>query len=185
MMMRTGLAVVFSPRLSPSMRKFSLAELWQNKMIFLNHHQSVLYKYFRNTRSQCDSYCLYLVGRDVDINRNPATPQSGLWERTCRLWSLVHADPQQVQPQPLQSLELFLVTWDRTDWTELHWVRHINWYDTHRISSCPHIPINIIDKVQRKVCRLKVTLQMNVLLLLRDTFLSLISSKREAIKFFT
>ena len=121
MMMRTGLLLSLSPALTLHEKFFLGRTLTKQHLIFLIHHQSVLYKYFRNTRSRCDSYCLYLEGRDGDINRSPATLQSGLWERICRLWSPVHADPQQVQSQPLQSLqsrELFLVTSDRTDWTD-------------------------------------------------------------------
>ena len=62
-----------SSRHSSSLGNIFLAEeeegeaelaLTKQNLIFLIHHQSVLlYKYFRNTRSQCDSDCLYLLGR--------------------------------------------------------------------------------------------------------------------------
>ena len=60
--------------------------LTKQNLIFLIHHQSVLYKYFRNTRSRCDSYCLYLVGRDGDINRSPANTAGQTVGEKMPLW---------------------------------------------------------------------------------------------------
>ena len=56
---------IFSWQRREGAEQLRAAELGVTKqnLIFLIHHQSVLlYKYFRNTRSQCDSDCLDLLG---------------------------------------------------------------------------------------------------------------------------
>ena len=63
------------------------SSLTKQNLIFLIHHQSVLlYKYFRNTRSQCDSDCLYLLGArqsrvvtELKIELPPTPALSELW----------------------------------------------------------------------------------------------------------
>ena len=75
-------------------RREQCSALTKQNLIFVIHHQWVLlYKYFRNTRSQCDSDCLYLLcsapvqAGDGAKNRNPANTTSqhpalpALWER--------------------------------------------------------------------------------------------------------